>query len=542
MVAADTARRLYSADVSQLHGRNLIAGEPTAEGEGRFRGHDPAAGQPLEPEFAEATAEEVARACAAAAAAAYAYAAREPEDRAAFLEAIAEEIEALGDGLIERTTAETALPAARLQGERGRTCNQLRLFAALVREGSWVDARIDHADPERKPLPKPDVRRMLVALGPVGVFGASNFPLAFSVAGGDTASALAAGCPVVVKGHPAHPGASELVAGAVIRAAQHTGQPPGVFSLLQGAGTAVGLGIVRHPAIEAVAFTGSFGGGKALFEAAAAREKPIPVFAEMGSVNPVFALPGALAARGDEIAAGLVQSVTLGAGQFCTNPGLTVTLESKATGAFISQAKTLMREAPTGTAVHAGIAKAYETALGEVAALPGVLMSARSPDASPNEATRLRAALLVTDAQSFAAHTRLGQELFGPATIAVRCSSKDEMLGIAESLHGHLTATLHATPEDLAEHADLVRALGRKVGRLVLNGFPTGVEVCAAMHHGGPWPATTDVRSTSVGTAAILRFARPLCYQGFPSEALPAELRDDNPRGLRRTVDGSLTP
>ena len=527
--------------MSDIRGSHLIAGVASREGSGGFQGVDPTTGSALTPHYVDATESEIDRACSAAAAAAPAFAERPADDRAAFLEAIADEIEGLGDALIERTAAETALPLARLQGERGRTCAQLRMFGALVREGSWVDARIDHADPDRSPLPKPDVRRMLVPLGPVAVFGASNFPLAFSVAGGDTASALAAGCPVVVKGHPAHPGASELAGEAIASAARRTGQPAGVFSLLHGVGSAVGLGIVGHPAVTAVGFTGSFSGGKALFDVAVRREPPIPVFAEMGSANPVFSLPGALASRAESIAEGLAQSVTLGAGQFCTNPGIAVALESDATGAFVKRLASLLGEAPAGTSVHEGIAKAYEAALVEVASLPGVVVATRSQGAGPNAATSVQPALLVTDGQSFVSHARLGAEVFGPATIAVRCASKDELLGVAESLRGHLTATLHATREDLESHRDLVGVLQRKVGRLVLDGYPTGVEVCAAMHHGGPWPATTDVRATSVGTAAILRFARPICFQGFPSEALPPELRDDNPRGIWRTVDGTLT-
>jgi NADP-dependent aldehyde dehydrogenase len=382
---------------------------------------------------------------------------------------------------------------------------------------------------------------MLVPLGPVAVFGASNFPLAFSVAGGDTVSALASGCPVVVKAHPAHPGTSELAARAILEAAGDTGMPEGVFSMLHGPSPAVGQALVTHPAVQAVGFTGSFRGGKALFDAAARREQPIPVFAEMGSANPVFLLPDALATRGEEIAKALAASVTLGAGQFCTNPGLTLVAASDATEAFLSRLCTLLAEAPAGTMVHAGIKTAYEAELAAVASIPGVRLVARSPGRGANPVTEAQPALLVADAAALAAHGRLGEEIYGPVTLAVRCGSREELLAAARRLRGHLTATVHATDRDLAAYGDLLPILVRKAGRVVLNGVPTGVEVTHAMHHGGPWPATTDPRATSVGTAAILRFARGVSFQDFPDAALPEELRGANPRGIWRLVDGRLT-
>jgi NADP-dependent aldehyde dehydrogenase len=525
----------------RLSGANFIGGRESRAGTGRLRAQDPATGARLDPEFAEATPEEVGAAARAAEAAFEAYAALAPEARAAFLRAIGDRIQALGSTLLERVESETGLPRPRLEGERGRTVNQLRLFADLILEGSWVDARIDRALPERQPAPRPDVRRMLAPLGPVAVFGASNFPLAFSVAGGDTAAALAAGCPVVVKAHPAHPGASELVARAILDAARATAVPDGVVSMVHGASPDVGQGLVTHPAIQAVAFTGSLRAGRALFDAAAHRDVPIPVFAEMGSANPVFVLPEALATRGEEIAKALAASVTLGAGQFCTNPGLAFVLRSGPADAFVQRLAGLLAAAPAGTMVHAGIKAAYETELAAVAATPGVVVAARSEARGSHVATEARPALLLTDQPAWAASPRLGHELYGPATLAVRCGSRDELLSAARALHGHLTATLHATPRDLAEHGELAAILARKVGRLVVNGVPTGVEVCPAMHHGGPYPATTDPRATSVGTAAILRFARPICYQDAPQALLPAELRDANPRGLWRLVDGRLT-
>jgi NADP-dependent aldehyde dehydrogenase len=524
-----------------LSGSNLIGSRESRVGAARFRAQDPATGAALDPEFAEATPAESDAAARAAESAFEAYAAVGPEARAAFLRAIGERIQAHGAALLERVQAETGLPRPRLEGERGRTVGQLGLFADLVSEGSWVDARIDRALPDRQPARRPDVRRLLVPLGPVAVFGASNFPLAFSVAGGDTASALAAGCPVVVKAHPAHPGTSEWVARAVLEAARATGMPEGVFSMVHGASPAVGQALATHPAIQAVAFTGSLRAGRALFDAAARREAPIPVFAEMGSANPVFVLPEALATRGEEIAQALAGSVTLGAGQFCTNPGLTFVPRSDAAEAFVARLGALLGAAPAGTMVHAGIAASYESELAAVAAIPGVALASRSESRGPQPATEARAALLVTDHASWAASARLGHELYGPATLAVRCATRAELLAAARALHGHLTATVHGTERDLLEHADLVGVLLRRVGRLVVNGVPTGVEVCPAMHHGGPYPATTDPRATSVGTAAILRFARPVCYQDVPQALLPPELRDANPRGIWRLLDGRLT-
>jgi len=506
-----------------------------------FRAVDPASGRPLEPEFAESTAQDVDSAARAAASAFEAYAALPPARRAAFLRAIGELLLALGDRLLERAQAETALPRPRLEGERARTVNQARLFADLVEEGSWLDARIDRAQPERKPVPKPGLRRLLVPLGPVAVFGASNFPLAFSVAGGDTVSALAAGCPVVVKAHPAHPGTSEFAAHAVLAAARETGMPDGVFSIVHGPSPAVGLALVRHPAIQAVGFTGSFRGGRALIEAAAARPQPIPVFAEMGSANPVFVLPEALATRGAEIATALAASVTLGCGQFCTSPGLVLIAPGPGADAFVAQLGERLAASPAGTLVHAGIKQAYDAELTAVAALPGVRLAARSNARGPNPATEAQPALLVALPASFAADARLSEEIYGPATLAVSFASRETLLEAARGLRGQLTATIYATGRDLAEHADLVASLTRKAGRLVLNGVPTGVEVAHAMHHGGPWPASSDPRATSVGSAAILRFARPVSYQDFPDAALPEELRDANPRGIWRLVDGCLT-
>lgn len=502
-----------------------------------FHAVNPATGTVLEPEFADATPQEIDRTAAKAHGAFAAYRRMPGRRKAEFLECIGEQILALGDKLIERCGLETGLPAGRLAGERGRTVSQLRLFAEVLREGSWVEARIDTALPDRKPVPRPDLRRMLIPLGPLAVFGASNFPLAFSVAGGDTASALAAGCPVIVKAHPAHPGTSDMVAEAIQRAARETDMPDGVFSMLHGASTEVGQHLVRHPLIKAVGFTGSFRGGKAIFDAANAREVPIPVFAEMGSVNPVFILSGSLAQRGAEIASGLAGSVTLGVGQFCTNPGLVVVSESPAADQFVTGLAQALREVSAGTMLTEPIARAYRVGLDRLASTEGVEVIAKG-SADNDGATTGTSCLLRSAANVFFANPDLAEEVFGPSTLVVSSRDKDELLNVARSLRGHLTATIHGTHQDLVDNAELVYELEQKVGRLIFNGFPTGVEVGHAMQHGGPYPATTAPESTSVGTAAIRRFARPICYQNFPSESLPDELKDGNPLGIWRMVDG----
>jgi NADP-dependent aldehyde dehydrogenase len=380
---------------------------------------------------------------------------------------------------------------------------------------------------------------MLIPIGPVAVFGASNFPLAFSVAGGDTASALAAGCPVIVKAHPAHPATSELVAHAIIEAVKATGMPDGVFSLIQSTSNAIAVALVQHPLTKAVGFTGSLRAGRALFDAAAARPVPIPVYAEMGSINPVFVLPGALRDRADAIAEGMKASITLGVGQFCTSPGLSVGITDPHFARFVERLEELVRNAQPGTMLYPGIFKSYEAGVHRLSGLEGVRTTRCSSTGMEQHAAR--PTMFETDAQVFLRHDELSEEVFGPSTVVVRCRSREEMEAVARNLEGHLTATIHGTPADLDEHPLLVSILQDKVGRLIFNGFPTGVEVCASMQHGGPYPATTDSRTTSVGTAAILRFARPIAYQNFPQVALPAELQDANPRKIWRLVDGEMS-
>ena len=519
----------------ELTGTNLIGGEEVQGTGTAFQGVNPVTGEALGPIFHEAGAPEADRALVVAEVAFRAYGHAPAAERARFLRAIADELMALGDAWLERAHAETALPLARLQGERGRTVNQLRLFADTIEEGSWVEARIDPALPARTP-PRPDLRRMLIPLGPVVVFGASNFPFAFSVAGGDTASALAAGCPVVCKAHPAHPGTSELAARAIARAARATGVTPGVFSLLHGWSHEIGLALVRHPLTRAVGFTGSLRGGRALFDAAAARPEPIPVYAEMGSINPVFLLPSALAERGEAIAQGLAASITMGVGQFCTNPGVIVTTADEAGERLARDLAARLGATAPGVMLYERLRESYVDAVGrarERGAEPLAVAATSSP--------AVPAALLATDAAAFVADAALREEMFGPVSLLVQADGPDELQRVAETLEGQLTATIHGTGEELREYAGLVRVLQRKVGRLIFNGYPTGVEVGHAMQHGGPYPASTDGRSTSVGTAAIVRFARPVCFQDFPQGTLPVQLRDRNEHGIMRMIDGVPT-
>jgi NADP-dependent aldehyde dehydrogenase len=523
-----------------FHGKNFIGSQLSALGQETFRGFDPKAGKQLDIPFHQATDEEIDRALNLASDAAPALREASAETIADFLDTIANEIEALGDTLIDQVMLESGLGRDRLTGERGRTTNQLRMFAALVREGSYVDARIDPALPDRKPLPRPDLRRMLIPIGPVAVFGASNFPLAFTVAGGDTASAFAAKNPVVVKGNPVHPGTSELIAGAIVRAVKRSGLPEGTFSLLNAVDPDVSLAVVRHPATKAVAFTGSERAGRAIFDAATQRPEPIPAYAEMGSVNPVFVLPGALQERSEAIAEGLAKSINLGTGQFCTCPGLVIGIDNNAFQSLNQKLATAFERATPTTMLHPGILHSYERSLSRVRGVQGTASSrsAQIADAAKTEAIPV---LFETDAATWLSNETLAEEIFGPSAIVVRSKSAQEMLTIANALPGTLTATIHGTVEDLTRFRSLVAALETKAGRLILNGYPTGVEVSPAMHHGGPYPATTDPKFTSVGTAAVLRFLRPVCYQSFPNSALPLELQDGNPRKIWRTVNGSLT-
>lgn len=524
-----------------LHGKSYLAGALGQTGGKTFKAANPSTGEDLEPAFHSASPAEVQQAMDASAAAFAIYRQKPAAERAKLLDTIASEIEALGDELLQRAHAETGLPMPRLTGERARTCGQLRLFAQLVREGSWADARIDRALPDRQPLPRPDIRRILRPLGPVVVFGSSNFPFAFSVAGGDTASALAAGCTVAVKAHRAHAGTAELVGSAVTKAVAACGLPPGTFSMLHGDGSTVGVAMVKHPATAAVGFTGSTTAGRALFDAASARPHPIPVFAEMSSLNPVFLLAGALAERGPAIAQGLTGSFTLGVGQFCTKPGLVFAVRSAHTDAFLQKLAEAVAAAPCGTMLTSGIQEAFIKNRDKVTTVSGVTPIAKGAAAPVIKGTATQASVATTSAANFLKHPELATEAFGPFTLVIVAENETELAACAANIEGQLTATVHGTPADLDQARDLLVELETKAGRLLINGFPTGVEVCAAMNHGGPYPATSDVRFTSVGTAAIYRFARPVCYQNFPDAHLPAELQNANPLGLLRLVDNAYT-
>lgn len=521
-----------------LTGQMLIAGQPV-RGTGKdIRGIDPQSGKPLEPAYRYGDRSHVEDACAAAAEAFPAYRSAPIETRARFLETIAGNLESIGDALVDRAHSETGLPRPRLTGEVGRTAGQLRLFAAVLREGSWNQARIDAAQPDRTPLPRPDIRQRSVPLGPVAVFGASNFPLAFSVAGGDTASALAAGCPVVVKAHDAHPGTSELVGRAIADAVAACGLPAGTFSLLYGFGPELGTDLVTDPRIKAVGFTGSRAGGMALVAAAAGRPEPIPVYAEMSAVNPVFLLGGALASHGGDLGRGFVGSLTLGSGQFCTNPGLVIAVDGPELDSFVAAAAEAVAASAPTVMLTPGIADSFRDG---VAALENeaVLIARGAEGDAP--AAPCRAALFATDASTFLASKALQAEVFGAAGVLVRCSDAAEMRQLANGLEGQLTATIHADESDHGPAGELLDVLELKAGRILFNGWPTGVEVGHAMVHGGPFPSTSDSRTTSVGARAIERFLRPVCYQDAPKTLLPSAIADGNPDALWRHVDGQLT-
>jgi alpha-ketoglutaric semialdehyde dehydrogenase len=520
-------------------GGSLIGfGSSGAEG-ASFKAFDPAKNSPIEPSFLSATANDVERATELAAAAAPVMARLSGAARGKFLRAIAANLETKVDDLVARAMQETALPEARLKGEVARTAGQLRLYAEAAERGDWLDARIETALPERKPLPKPDHRSSLRPLGPVVVFGSSNFPFAYSVAGGDTASALAAGCPVIVKAHPAHPGTSELTGRLILHAVRECGLPEGTFSLLFDAGFEVGQALVKHPVIKAAGFTGSVKGGRALADLGAARPEPIPVYAEMGSVNPVFILPGAIAERSAALVDGLHGSGTLGVGQFCTNPGLIVLQRSPQAEQFVQTLAAKLAGTAEGVMLTAGIAKAYATNTSARGRQPGVKIIAQGKTPGTCGATPV---WFETEALGFLGNPSLAEEIFGPSALVVWCKDRAEMLQVASHVEGSLTATLHAGAGEGREQTDLIEVLATKAGRLVFNGYPTGVEVSHAMVHGGPYPSTSDGgRTTSVGTRALGRWARPVCYQGFPDELLPPELQSANPLGMWRLVNGELT-
>jgi NADP-dependent aldehyde dehydrogenase len=523
----------------EIRGLSIIGAALGQAGGATFKAYDPMKGQSFGGDFHSASAADVNRAVDLAASAAPDWARSSGAKRDAFLRLLADKLDQNATELANVASAETGLPLARLTGEVARTSGQLRLYGAAAARGDWLDARIETALPDRKPLPKPDHRSMLRPLGPVVVFGSSNFPFAYSVAGGDTASAFAAGCPVIVKAHPAHPGTSELVGQLVRAAVAESGLPEGSFSLLFDAGFEVGQALVKHPKVKAVGFTGSLKGGRALADLAAARPEPIPVYAEMGSVNPVFILPGALAERATAIVEGLAASATVGVGQFCTNPGVIVVERSGAGEKFIADLAAKLSATAPGVMLTPGIQKNFSTNTQKRAAAPGVrpLVSAAS---KPGCAAPV---WFETEAAVFLREHALSEEIFGPSSIVVWCRDERERRDVAAHLEGSLTATIHASNAEARETAALVELLGEKAGRVILNGYPTGLEVSSAIVHGGPYPSTSDGgRSTSVGTRALTRWARLICYQNFSDDLLPPELQEKNPLGIRRMVNGDYRP
>lgn len=502
------------------NGRHLIAGEWVA-GDVTFAS-SPATGPSHE--FAVGTPELVARACEAAEDAFWTYGYTSREERAAYLDAIADEIEARAAAITEIGTQETGLPAGRLEGERGRTTGQLRLFAEHIRKGDYLDRRVDKALPDRKPAARPEIRLMQRPIGPVAVFGASNFPLAFSTAGGDTTAALAAGCPVVVKGHSAHPGTGEIVAEAIHAAIEKTGMPKGVFSLIQGGDRKVGEALVTHPLIKAVGFTGSLAGGRALFDLCAQRPEPIPFFGELGSVNPMFLLPEAMKARATSLGEGWAGSLTMGAGQFCTNPGIAVVIKGADADSFVKSTRDALEKVAPQVMLTDGIAKAYRDGKARFdsrnSVKPVLTIESQNREASPN--------FYETTGDAFLEDHALGEEVFGPLGLVVRVNSVDDMVRLAKGFEGQLTATLHMDKGDTADARKLLPVLERKAGRVLANGFPTGVEVVDSMVHGGPYPASTNFGATSVGTMSIRRFLRPVSYQSIPVDVLPDDIAFPN--------------
>lgn len=517
-----------------LTGHSFIGSSRASDSNTTFQVTNPATGQLLNPAFHSASPDDLNKAISLAAEAFQTYSKIDSKTRANFLRTIATKIDAAGPEITPRMMAESGLPEPRCEGERGRTVGQLNMFADLIEEGSWVDARIEFANPDRSPIPKPDLRSMRRPLGPVAVFCASNFPLAFSVAGGDTASALAAGCPVIVRAHAAHAGTAEIVARSIQTAVAECKMPEGTFSMIFDSGIELGSALATNSDIKAIGFTGSRAGGRALMDAAAARPEPIPVFAEMSSVNPIFILPGAMVERGEAIAQGLVGSVTLGAGQFCTCPGLVFGNVSET---FESTLKSGFSEITPATMLHSGIHQNFVKGLTNLQSQDGV---GTIEQVESKEANKAGAAILKASASQFINNPKLNEEIFGPSSLVIDCSSRDEMLAAALKLEGQLTATIHGTDEEISEAGDLVQILEQKAGRVIINSFPTGVEVNSSMVHGGPYPATSDGASTSVGTGAIVRYTRPVSYQGFPDAGLPAELQNSNPFGIARLVNGKL--
>jgi NADP-dependent aldehyde dehydrogenase len=522
-----------------MTGKNYIGNQLAAKGTKTYKTFNPELNQENETVFVEATSKEIEEAVNLAATAFKEFRTISGAKKADFLNAIADEILALDDVLIQTYCSETGLPEGRANGERGRTIGQLRSFANLVAEGSWVEATIDEAQPNREPMPKSDIRKMLIPLGPVVVFGASNFPLAYSTAGGDTAAALASGCPVLVKSHPMHAGTGELIASAIIKAAKKTGMPNGIFSNLNSSGIEVGQQLVAHPKVKAVGFTGSIKGGRALLDLAAKREEPIPVFAEMGSINPVIILPKALDNKCQEIAKTYAGSITLGAGQFCTNPGLLLGIKSENLSNFIGVLSEEIIKINPSCMLHPNIKKAYTTNKEKIVSQDKVSVTANYTSVIKNNYAEQ--AIVTVDGKIFLKNSTLHLEVFGPFSMIVQCENASELEEVIANLEGQLTGTIISDENEISSYNNVISALQNRVGRIIFNGVPTGVEVCESMVHGGPYPASTDSRFTAVGINSIKRWVRPFSYQDWPNELLPKELQNENSMAIFRTIDGIRT-
>ncbi|MDY7395883.1 aldehyde dehydrogenase (NADP(+)) [Aureibaculum sp. 2210JD6-5] len=521
-----------------ITGKNYIGNTLSAKGSKTYKTFNPLLNTENESIFTEATSEEIDSAVDLATYAFKEFNKISGAKKADFLNAIADEILALDEELIQTYCSETGLPEGRAKGERGRTVGQLRAFAELVKEGSWVEATIDTAQPNREPMPKSDIRKMLIPLGPVVVFGASNFAFAFSTAGGDTAAALAAGCPVIVKSHPMHSGTGEMISSAIIKAAEKTGMSNGVFSNLNSSGIEVGEQLVKHLGVKAVGFTGSIKGGRALFDIASQRKEPIPVFAEMGSVNPVIMLPEALKNRAENLAKTYAGSVTLGTGQFCTNPGLLLGIKGEELTNFINQLSDEIVKIEPSVMLHPNIIGAYEKNKQRALSQVGLKVTADyDSEVKPNFA---RQAITTVEGKTFLENTTLHQEVFGPFSMVVQCEGAEQLEQIISKLEGQLTGTVISDNEEINNYSGVIDALQNRVGRIIFNGVPTGVEVCPSMQHGGPYPASTDSRFTAVGVHSIKRWVRPFSYQDWPQELLPEELKDKNPLGIVREVNGKI--
>jgi len=522
-----------------MTGKNYIGNQLVATGTKTYKTFNPELDQENETVFVEATSKEIEEALNLAASAFKEFRTISGVKKAEFLNAIADEILALDDLLIQTFCLESGLPEGRAKGERGRTIGQLRSFANLVAEGSWIEATIDEAQPNREPMPKSDIRKMLIPLGPVVVFGASNFPLAYSTAGGDTAAALASGCPVLVKSHPMHAGTGELVASAIIKAAKKTGMPNGVFSNLNSSGIEVGQELVSHHKVKAVGFTGSIKGGRALLDLAAKRAEPIPVFAEMGSINPVVILPKALENRYQEIAKTYAASITLGSGQFCTNPGLLLGIKSESLSNFIAEVSEEIIKINPSCMLHPNIKKGYTINKEKIVSQDKVSVTANYTSSIKNNYAEQ--AIVTVDGKTFLENPTLHLEVFGPFSMIVQCENASQLEEVIANLEGQLTGTIISDENEISDYQNVISALQNRVGRIIFNGVPTGVEVCESMVHGGPYPACTDSRFTAVGINSIKRWVRPFSYQDWPNELLPKELQNENPMSIFRTIDGLRT-